>query len=38
MSAASATEGRICELEDGIIVETVVKNSSGINCDSDVID
>ena len=38
MPAAGATdEGRICELEDGIIVETVVKISSDIDGDANVI-
>ena len=36
--AGAIDEGEICELEDGIIVETVVKNSSDINCDADVVD
>ena len=46
--AAGATEGRICELEDGIIVELedgiivekVLKMSSdiGVKCDADIVD
>ena len=38
--AAGATEGRICELEDGIIVEKVLKMSSdiGVKCDADIVD
>ena len=38
--AAGATEGRTCELEDGIIVEKVVKISSdiGVKCDADIVD
>ena len=39
MPAAGATdEGGICELEDGTIVETVLKISSDIKCDADIVD
>ena len=37
-AAGAKDEGRICELEDGIIVETDLKNSSDINCDADIVD
>ena len=37
-AAGAKDEGGICELEDGIIVETDLKNSSDINCDADIVD
>ena len=37
-AAGAIDEGGICELGDGIIVETVVKISSDINGDADVVD
>ena len=37
-AAGAIDEGGICEREDGIIVETVVKFSSDIDGDADVVD